>query len=324
MMQAPPMSPPGQAAPPTMGQPQQPPQQGGQPVTIDAVMALLRDGAMRRFRIDIEVDSTITGDESQERQDRAQFIEATTKFVEAWGPIVNANPMMADLAGELLLFGTRAFRVGRSLEEVIEETVDKLEQQAAQPKPPPPVPPVEQAKIQGMQIKAQAEGQKAQADVQATQLKAQSDQQKAQLDAYHAKLQTENDMQLAREKSAMEKEAMLLDAEIKRRADERAHELHLTKMTHERESHARNLQQGEQQHQHTLQKGEHDAALKKDATSHDMALKEKAAKSEPKDPETKSKLEKLFADISKAVTSKKKIVRDGKGEIVGIEHEKDK
>lgn len=147
---------PPQAAQPMPQQPQGQPQQSG-PVTIDAVMALLRDGAMRRFRIDIEVDSTITGDESQERQDRSAFIQTTTQFIKEWGPIVAANPMMADLAGELLLFGTRAFRVGRSLEEVIEETVDKLEQQAAQPKPPPQPSPDELVKLEGTKAKVAGE-----------------------------------------------------------------------------------------------------------------------------------------------------------------------
>lgn len=162
--------------------PQPAPSPGPPPVTIDAVMALLRDGMMRRFRIDVEVDSTISGDESQERSDRTAFITATTEFVEKWGPIVAANPLMAPLAGELLLFGARSFRVGRSLEEVIEETVDKLEQQAAQPKPPPQPSPDELEKTKQAQIKTGAEGQKAQASVQESAVKAAGDQQIQRLD----------------------------------------------------------------------------------------------------------------------------------------------
>lgn len=214
----------------------QPPQQGGHPpVTVDAVMELLRDGAMRRFRIDIEVDSTITGDESQERQDRTQFIEATTKFVQAWGPIVAGNPAMAQLAGELLLFGTRAFRVGRALEEVIEETVDKLEQQAAQPKPPPPIPPEEQAKIQTAQIGAQAEGAKAQATVQTAQIKGQSDQQSAQLDLAgkvqeHQHKQDEHAMNMEQMQTEHALEAEKL--RMKGISDTRAHLLKLEQMEH--------------------------------------------------------------------------------------------
>jgi hypothetical protein len=225
--------------PPPQGQPMpsapQQGQQGQQPVTIDAVMALLRDGAMRRFRIDIEVDSTITGDESQERADRTGFIEATTKFIEAWGPIVQQQPIMAQLAGELLLFGTRAFRVGRSLEEVIEETVDKLEQQAAQPKPPPQPSPEDQAKIQQAQIKAQAEGAKAQADVQGIQIKGQTDQQAAQVDMagkvmdhQHKQAEHAMDMEHMRTEAAVEAEKL----RNKALADQNAHRLKLEQMEH--------------------------------------------------------------------------------------------
>jgi hypothetical protein len=220
--------------PPPQGQPvpsAQPPQGGQQPTTIDAVMALLRDGAMRRFRIDIEVDSTITGDESQERADRTSFIEATTKFIEAWGPIVAQQPLMAPLAGELLLFGTRAFRVGRSLEEVIEETVDKLEQQAAQPKPPPQPSPEDQAKIQQAQIKAQAEGAKAQADVQGIQIKGQTDQQAAQVDMAGKVM----DHQHKQAEHGMEMQRMATEAAVE------AEKLRL-KGVEQQESHRRNLE----------------------------------------------------------------------------------
>lgn len=227
--QMPPAQPtaPPQAAPAPSGQP---------PVTIDAVMALLRDGMMRRFRIDIEVDSTITGDESQERQDRTAFITATTGFIEKWGPIVAANPLMAPLAGELLLFGTRSFRIGTSMEEVIEETVDKLEEQAAQPKPPPPPNPVEQAKIQQAQIKAQAEGQKAQAGIQATQVKAQGDQQSQQIELAgkvleHQHKATEHHMEMQQLHAETAADAHALHNEAVR--DQHKHELTITQIDHQ-------------------------------------------------------------------------------------------
>lgn len=213
--------------------PGQPP--GQQPTTIDAVMALLRDGMMRRFRIDVEVDSTISGDESQERSDRTAFISATTEFVEKWGPIVAANPLMAPLAGELLLFGARSFRVGRSLEEVIEETVDKLEQQAAQPKPPPQPSPDELEKTKQAQIKTGAEGQKAQASVQETAVKAQGDQQSQQLDLagkvmdhQHATAQHAMDMQAMQAEAAVKREELRLKA----MADQESHRLKLEQMEH--------------------------------------------------------------------------------------------
>jgi len=166
------------------------------------VFGLLKDNILRLFRIDIEAESTITGDESREKQDRTQLIESATKFMEAWGPMVAQKPDLAPLAGALLTFGVRAFRVGRELEQVIEETVDKFEQQAKAGGggKPDPKAAAEQIKLQGMQVKAQAEIQKAQIDAQTSQmenqakvvqiqLKAQSDERKAVLDAQKGDLQ---------------------------------------------------------------------------------------------------------------------------------------
>jgi hypothetical protein len=152
--------------PPNPGPPQAVPAPPPQPTQED-VFGLLRNNLMRRFKIDIETDSTITGDESREKQDRTTFIESTTKFMEAWGPMVMQKPELAPLAGQLLLFGVRAFRVGRELEEVIEETADKLSSpQAMQGKGPDPKVQAEQLKLQSAQAKTQAEIQKSQIDAQ--------------------------------------------------------------------------------------------------------------------------------------------------------------
>lgn len=183
----------------------------GSPVTIDAVMRLLRDNASRKFRVDIETDSTIAGDQAQERQDRMSLIEALTKLIETWGPIVTAQPIMAPLAAELMQFAVRAFRVGRQLEQVIEETAEKFMEAAGQPKPPPQPNPDELIKLKGIEAKVAAEIQKAQigvqqaqVDAQATmashhvdmaglQAKTQADQQKAALDANQSQMDARNE-----------------------------------------------------------------------------------------------------------------------------------
>lgn len=212
--------------------PQQEPEK--KPVTIDAVMELLRDGIQRRFRIDIETDSTVAGDEGQERQDRTEFIIATTKFIEAWGPIVARQPIMTDLAGELLLFGTRAFRVGRSLEEVIEETVDKLEMQAAQPKPPPQPSPDEQVKLETAKVKGQAEIQKVQTDGQITQMEAQFKQQQTAMEA-----------QFEQQRMAMEAQAQKMDMLLKILEHEQSVKEHHLNAAQAERSHELNMEVAE-------------------------------------------------------------------------------
>ena len=93
---------------------------------------------------------------------------------------------MAKLAGELMLFGVRAFRVGRSLESVIEETVEKFEEASGIPKPPPQPSPDDLLKLKGIEAKVQAEITKAQIGVQQAQIDAQARVQAVQMEAQAA------------------------------------------------------------------------------------------------------------------------------------------
>lgn len=157
-------------------------------VSQEDVFGLLKDNITRKFKIDIETDSTIAGDESQEKQDVTSFVEALTKFFEAWGPMIERKPELAPLAEQVLLFAVRRFRVGRELEEIIEETADKLSQPGAMQKEP-------DAKVQAEQVKLQAAIAKTQSEIQKAQIDAQTASQSAQ-----AKLQeiiTESQAKLA-------------------------------------------------------------------------------------------------------------------------------
>src|SRR5438445_7869700 len=123
-----PAQPPGQPAPP---QPQ-----GQQPVTIDAVVQLLRNDRMRGFRIDVETDSLVEADQTQERNDRTAFVQAIGGFFKEFGPIVQQMPPLAPLASALLQFAVRGFKVGAELEETIEKTMGQVAQHLANPPPP--------------------------------------------------------------------------------------------------------------------------------------------------------------------------------------------
>jgi hypothetical protein len=155
----------------------------GAPITIDAVMRLLRDNASRRFRMDIEADSTIAGDEAQEKKDRTELVEVITKMVETWGPIVAAQPAMAQLAGDLMLFALRAYKVGRTLETTIETMVTQMVEKAGQPKPPPQPNPDELIKLEGQKAKTAAEIAKAKIGVQEAQIDAQASMADHHVDA---------------------------------------------------------------------------------------------------------------------------------------------
>lgn len=315
--------------------PASPPPQGNAqpPVTIDAVVKLLRDDRMRGFRIDIETDSLVESDQKQERADATELVTAVGGFFKEFGPIVQAMPPLAPLASGLLQFALRRYKVGAELEELVEKTMGDVQQHLANPTPPPPDP-VEQAKLEREKIRAQAEGQKAGAEVQASQTKAKSETDKAQLEAYHAKIKNESDVQIGREKAALEKEAMLLDAEMKARADQRAHELHTLQLQHEREAHARKLEQGDQQHGQAMQRADMDA--RNAAEGHKQKIEQTRTQGEAKEKASKAKTEKpakaepkgeanpvkdvvaILETLGKS-NKAKKVIRDDSGKITGIE-----
>lgn len=172
----------GQQPPP---QPQPPPvppelQDKLQSPTWADVMGLLRDNMQRSFRIDVETDSTIEPNDQEEKQRRVEFVEAIGQLIGNALPVMQAAPPIVPVVAETLKFLVRGFRVGRSMEDVIDRSMDQLEQLAKNPSPqagpPGPNPQAEMAKAQAAQTSAQA-------SLIGAQSKAQSDQQSNQIEA---------------------------------------------------------------------------------------------------------------------------------------------
>jgi hypothetical protein len=193
----------------------------GQPVpgpTWEEVIAFLRNDGLRSYRIDVETDSTIAIDEQAEKQARVEFLTAITPFMERVIPVAIQNPALADLAGEVLMFGVHAFRAGRSLESAFEAAIDKLKQQAAQPKPEGADPAM--AEVQG---RLQLAGQKQQAELAQSQAAAQLEMERVQAelqqkaakdaaDAQNEQIRLANDAR----KIEVERELRLKESEDKR------------------------------------------------------------------------------------------------------------
>jgi hypothetical protein len=128
-------------------------------------------------------------DEQQEKQDRMEFLSAVSGFLSQAVPAAQATPELTPMLVEMLKFGVTAFKAGKGLEGLIDETADKFRQQAkaaeGQPKPPSPEQQkmqmemqMEQAKMQAAQMSEQA---KAQAEAQKLQMESQIEQQKMQM-----------------------------------------------------------------------------------------------------------------------------------------------
>lgn len=151
--------------------------------TWEEVYALLQNETARCFRIDIETDSTIAGDEDEAKQDAMEFAEKVGGFMEQ---IAQAPPGMQSVMGHMLMFMVRAFPVGKNLEGQIEQMVEQMEKAAKAPPKPPQPDPTKLAEIQA---------------------KGQMHQQSLQADAQNAAADRQAEMQMARMQAAMDQQA---------------------------------------------------------------------------------------------------------------------
>ena len=186
---------------------------------IPQAIALLRNEAAKNFRIEVASDSMIYQDEQQEKQDRMAFLQAVGGFMAQAVPMVQNAPELAPMALEMLKFGVTAFKAGKQLEGIIDQTADELRNQAEQAKGKPKPPTAEQQK---MQMQMQIEQAKMQADQQKMQATAQLEQQKmaAQMQLEKAKQEyqaQENQLkfQLEEQRNQMDREMEMKVAQMK-------------------------------------------------------------------------------------------------------------
>ena len=144
---------------------------------IPQALALLRNESAKNFRVEVTSDSMIFQDEQQEKADRMEFLSAMSGFLQQAVPAAQSTPELTPMLVEMLKFGVTAFKAGKGLEGMIDETADKFREQAkaaeGQPKPPSPEQQKMQMQMQIEQAKMQAEAQKMQMQQQIEQAKIQ-------------------------------------------------------------------------------------------------------------------------------------------------------
>ncbi len=172
--------------------------------TWEEVAALLENPVHREFRLDIETDSTIRMDEDAEKAARIQLIQAVGEFLDKAVAAGSTAPEIVPMLGQLLMYGIRAFKTARPIEQAFEDAMEALEKAAKQPKGPPPEVQLEQMKgqvaIQIADKKAQLDAQVAQAQQSA---QAQQDQLEQQLEDAREKHKTQLTMQLEQHKAQL-------------------------------------------------------------------------------------------------------------------------
>ena len=200
---------------------------------IQPALALLRDECAKNFRIEVTSDSMIFQDEQAEKQNRMEFLQSIGSFMQQVVPAAQAVPEMTPMLMEMVKFAVTAFKAGKGLEGIIDETADKFREQAkqaeGQPKKPTPeeqkmqmAMQIEQAKIQANQAEAQQamqlEQQKMQMQMELEKAKqeyqAQENQLKFQLEDQRNRSQAEMDLKVAQMKMMTERNTQVLLAHI--------------------------------------------------------------------------------------------------------------
>ena len=200
---------------------------------IPQALMLLKDEPAKNFRIEVTTDSMIYQDEQQEKADRMEFLQAMGGFLSQAIPAAQATPEITPMMMEMLKFGVTAFKAGKGLEGLIDETADRFRQQAqaaeGQPKPPSPEQQKMQMQMQIEQAKMQAEQQKIQMQMQLEQQKmqmqmeveratqeyqAQENQLKFQLEEQRNAQKAEMEMRIAQMKMHTERNTQVLLAHI--------------------------------------------------------------------------------------------------------------
>lgn len=213
----------GQQAPPGF-QPPSPPQsppplpssvqeQMSEPSWED-VEEMLRSNAMRTFRLDIETDSTIGDDDELNKQQRLEFLKVLGPMVAQAVQAGETNPTMVPMMIESIKWAVRAFPQARSLEGIIDQTLDQLSKQPPQPKPNP-----EAIKAQAQQ---QAQQAKMQGEQQIQQMRSQADQQieagkvQGQIQIEQVKAQAQIQVSQAEQQAQAQQSAQENDLEARR------------------------------------------------------------------------------------------------------------
>ena len=100
--------------------PVQPPQQliaMAQLPTWEDIMGLLANDLQRNYRIDVETNSTVDAEATEDKQNMGEFLNAIAQFMNGAAPLVQQGVLPFDAAKSILLAVTRRYRFGPEVED---------------------------------------------------------------------------------------------------------------------------------------------------------------------------------------------------------------
>lgn len=209
-----------------MTQPQQPGQQPPAPPEIppevaelmkapswEDIQTVLKNDVVMSYKIDIETNSTIDAEASQDKQDIAELLNGVSQFLNGVAPLVEKGLLPMEVAKGMLLTISRRFNFGPQLEDALEKMG------APQEKGPDPA---EIAKVEAEKAKQAGEQQKMQMELQV--LEAET---KAKMQLMELQMQIDQaELEIKKAELAIQREGLLMKAQ----AQQHQHQLKMEQM----------------------------------------------------------------------------------------------
>ncbi len=168
--------------------------------TWDDILGLMRNNIALGYKVDIETNSTIDAEASQDKQDIAELLNAISQFLNGVAPLVEKQILPMEIAKGMLMTISRRFNFGSQLEDALEAM--------GQPQPQGPNP-EEQAKAQAAQMESQAKAQEMKQKMELAQMEHQMKmaEMKAKLEFQEAELE------IRRQELQIQRQAVLMKAQ---------------------------------------------------------------------------------------------------------------
>lgn len=200
------------AQPPQPGAPPPPPPPDPALLQVPSwedILQLMRSASMRRFKVDVETDSTVAGTLNSDMAGLSQIMKAISETLTGLAPLVQSGALPVEAAKELVMTVIRRARMGMA----VEDAFDKLQA----PKPPPdPNQAKAAADVQKSQADAHAKVQIAQADAQAqVQKTAQEGQIEMQVQRFKEQAETQRQLTAQAHEASLAQMQERFDAAVK-------------------------------------------------------------------------------------------------------------
>lgn len=286
----------GQPPPELQQQLQQVQQELQKPKWSD-ILSLLRDDIQRAYRIDIETNSTIDVEATEDQKLVGDFMNAMGQLMAGLNPMVESGVMPFEAAKAMMLAVVRKFRFGNEVE-------DQLKAMTAPQKGNPEA------------DKAKQEMQKVQADsqvkMQELQQKSQMAQQELQATMTQQMMEFKAEMQLEFAKLQANKEAEL--AKIQAQREMEVEKISLQRSTEQMKATIQRdteIKKAQMQGEIEIQKASIAAAA--------QVMSAKQTSEETEEPqEDNSEIINTLAETLKTLTAPKKVIRDKQGLIESV------